>query len=401
MRFFSLSLSSLTLALVALVAMPLTVAEARSFSQCVASKWPAAQRIGVTRANFVRATQGLQPDTKTTRLVNKQAEFVKPIWEYLDSAVSATRVKNGRAMLRKYSKVLDEIERRFEVDREAVIAIWGMETSYGSFMGDHNAVQAAATLACKSNRRNKFWSDQFVAAIKIAQDGHVPLSAMRSSWGAAMGHTQFIPTSWQAYAADYDGDGKRDIWRSIPDALASTANYLKKHGWRYQQTWGYEVSLPRNFNHKLADDRTRSLSEWSRLGVKRTNDRPWPRPNDKAYLKYMAGATGPAFLILPNFNVIKRYNNADAYALGVGHLADRIIGGGGFAKAWPRDQRPLRRAEVREMQSLLTRRGFSTGGVDGKVGPNTRRAIRQFQSSRGLVADGFPSTKVLNQLKRL
>lgn len=400
MRLFSFRVAGAVLAGILTSAVGSGPAEAQGFSQCVASKWPAAQRIGVTRANFDSATRGLTPDSTTTRLVNRQAEFVKPIWEYLDSAVSASRVSTGREMLRKYGTVLNEIARRYEVDPEVVVAIWGMETSYGSYMGDHNAVQAAATLACNSNRRQKFWSDQFVAAIKIAQDGHVPLSEMRSSWGAAMGHTQFIPTSWQAYAADYDGDGKRDIWRSIPDALASTANYLKKHGWNYQQTWGYEVKVPQGFDHTLADEKTRSLSEWSRLGVTRVNGRSWPRPSDQAYLKYMAGATGPAFLILPNFKVIKRYNNADAYALAVGHLADRIIGGGDFVTAWPRDQRPLSRAEVREMQSLLTRRGFSTGGVDGQVGPMTRSAIRRFQSANGLVADGFASTAVLGSLQR-
>ena len=303
-------------------------ARADSFSDCVAGKWGAARKVGVTRDMFVRATRTLTPDAKTVELSNKQAEFVKPIWEYLDTAVSDKRVTEGRKQFSRYRDTLQVIAARYQVDPEIVIAIWGMETSYGSFLGGHNAVQAAATLACTGKKRTDFWTQQFVAAIKIAQDGHVPLENMDSSWGAAMGHTQFIPTSWQAYAADFDGDGKRDIWRSVPDALASTANYLAKSGWNYNETWGYEVSLPSNFDHNLADGRRkRTLAEWNRLGVRRASGGDWPRPGDTAYLLYPAGANGPAFLMLHNFDVIKRYNNADAYALAVGHLADRIIGG--------------------------------------------------------------------------
>ena len=376
-------------------------AYADAFSSCIASKWSYARAAGVTRANFDAATRGLRPDPDTVRLSNNQSEFVKPIWEYLDTAVSDKRVKEGRAAFARYRDTLNKIAATYRVDPEVVVAIWGMETSYGSYMGDHNAVRAAATLACNGSRRSDFWSKQFAAAIKIAQDGHVPLDQMNSSWGAAMGHTQFIPTSWQAYAADFDGDGKRDIWRSVPDAFASTANYLAKSGWQYQETWGYEVVVPRNFNHKAADGKQkRSLAEWSRLGITRPGGRDWPRPGDQAYLLYPAGANGPAFLMLKNFDVIKRYNNADAYALAVGHLADRIIGGGDFAQNWPKDERPLTRSQLKEVQSLLTRRGFSTGGVDGVMGPNTRDAIRAFQSSGGKVPDGYASTQLLQDLQR-
>ncbi len=282
--------------------------------------------------------------------------------------------REGRAAFARYRDVLGKIAARYKVDPEVIVAIWGMETSYGSYMGSHNAVRAAATLACNGRRRSDFWSKQFAAAMKIAQDGHVPLDEMKSSWGAAMGHTQFIPTSWQAYAADYDGDGKRDIWRSIPDAFASTANYLAKSGWSYQETWGYEVVVPRSFDHRAADGKKkRSLAEWGRLGITRAGGRDWPRPSDQAYLLYPAGANGPAFLMLHNFDVIKRYNNADAYALAVGHLADRIIGGGDFSQSWPTNERPLTRSQLKEVQSLLTRRGFSTGGVDGVRRPHDAR----------------------------
>lgn len=393
-------LAGVGVAIIATAAAP-RPAVADAFASCVAGKWPAARKAGVTRANFDAATRGLQPDPKTLELVNRQSEFVKPIWEYLDTAVSDSRVSTGREMLNKYRGTLNEIARRYSVDPEVVLAIWGMETSYGTYMGDHNAVRAAATLACNGRSRRDFWTQQFAAAIKIAQDGHVPLDQMNSSWGAAMGHTQFIPTSWQAYAADFDGDGKRDIWRSIPDAFASTANYLNKSGWNYQETWGYEVVIPGNFDHSLADNkRKRSLAEWSRLGVRRANGKDWPRPSDTAYLLYPGGANGPAFLMLANFDVIKRYNNADAYALAVGHLADRIIGGSDFEQSWPRHERPLTRSEVEELQSLLTRGGFPTGGIDGKVGPMTRDAIRAYQKKAGKVPDGFASSTLLADLRR-
>ncbi|RAI00983.1 lytic murein transglycosylase [Acuticoccus sediminis] len=392
------------LASAALVAVMLFIphhARADAFSSCVASKWPAARSAGVTRATFDAATRDLRPDPDTVRLSNHQSEFVKPIWEYLDTAVSEKRVREGRAAYAKYRDTLSAISARYKVDPEVIVAIWGMETSYGSHMGDHNAVRAAATLACNGSRRSSFWTDQFAAALKIAQDGHVPLDQMNSSWGAAMGHTQFIPTSWQAYAADFDGDGKRDIWRSIPDAFASTANYLAKSGWNYQETWGYEVVVPRNFDHRKADSKQkRTLAQWEALGIKRAGGASWPRPSDQAYLLYPAGANGPAFLMLHNFDVIKRYNNADAYALGVGHLADRIIGGGDFNQSWPKDEKPLTRAQVKEVQSLLTRRGFSTGGIDGSVGPMTRDAIRAYQSSGGKVPDGYASTQLLQDLQR-
>lgn len=376
-------------------------AHADAFTRCVQNVWPAARRAGVSRATFEDATEGLTPDPKTLELMKRQSEFVKPIWEYLDSAVSDTRVANGRRMLRKHRATLDRIAERFRVDPEVVVAIWGMETSYGNFMGDHNAIRALATLACNAARRREFWRGELVQSLRIVEGGHISARLMESSWAGAMGHTQFMPSSWKAYAADYDGDGRRDVWTDIPDALASTANYLHAHGWVYGKTWGYEVVLPKGFDHTLADGRTRrSLRAWAQKGIRRANGREFPRPDDQAYLLLPAGARGPAFLMLKNFDVIKRYNNADAYALGVGHLADRILGGGPIVQAWPKDERPLTRGQVREMQAMLSRRGFSTGGVDGKVGPKTRAAIRAFQEAAGEVPDGYASTALLNALKR-
>ncbi|QDG75676.1 lytic murein transglycosylase [Labrenzia sp. PHM005] len=372
----------------------------QGFSRFIRDFWPTAESAGISAQTYNAVFTEMKPDDDTLRLMNKQSEFVKPIWEYLDSAVSDTRVEKGREMLIQYEPVLRQIEARYGVDREAVLAIWGMETNYGGYMGRHNVIQALATLAYAAPRRKKFWRKELVTALGVVQAGHVRFEDMEGSWAGAMGHTQFMPSSWKAYAADYDGDGRRDIWTSVPDALASTASYLKKHGWQTGKTWGYEVKLPSGFNYHLADgDKTLTLGEWQRYGIRRSNGKSFPRPSDKGILVLPAGAAGPAFLMLRNFYVIKRYNNATAYALAVGHLADRIIGGGPLAGDWSRKHLPLTRTETSELQALLNRRGFSVGKADGKIGPATRRGIRAYQQSRGLVPDGYASVVLLAHLK--
>ncbi|WP_298984563.1 lytic murein transglycosylase [uncultured Roseibium sp.] len=370
------------------------------FDRFVRDFWPKAQAVGISANTYNAVFTGMEPDNDTLRLMSKQSEFVKPIWDYLDSAVSDTRVEKGRELLQEYGPVLRQIEARYGVDREAVLAIWGMETNYGGFMGRHNVVQALATLAYAAPRRKSFWQRELLTALAIVQAGHVQFKDMEGSWAGAMGHTQFMPSSWKAYAADYNGDGRRDIWTSIPDALASTANYLKKHGWQTGKTWGYEVRLPAGFDYNLADgEKTKTLGAWHNAGVQRINGKGFPRPSDKGILVLPAGASGPAFLMLRNFYVIKRYNNATAYALAVGHLADRIIGGGPLAGDWSREHMPLNRTETAELQKLLNRRGFSVGTADGKVGPATRRGIRAYQRSRGMIPDGYASVVLLARLK--
>jgi len=370
------------------------------FDKFVRGFWSTAQSAGISAQTYNAVFTGMKPDDDTLRLMSKQSEFVKPIWDYLDSAVSDDRVEKGRKLLQEYGPVLQQIEARYGVDREAVLAIWGMETNYGGYMGRHNVIQALATLAYAAPRRKSFWEKELVTALGIVQAGHVRFDDMEGSWAGAMGHTQFMPSSWKAYAADYNGDGRRDIWTSIPDALASTANYLKRHGWQTGKTWGYEVKLPAGFDYHLADgDKTLSLGEWSRYGIRRSNGKGFPRPSDNAILVLPAGASGPAFLMLKNFYVIKRYNNATAYALAVGHLADRLIGGGPLEGDWSREHLPLSRSETAEMQALLNRHGFSVGAADGKVGPATRRGIRAYQKSRGMVPDGYASVVLLARLK--
>ena len=396
----------LSLALSAAVSLAASVwagaaqADAR-FDAFIRNMWPEARAAGITPDTYNAVFTDMTPDPDTVRLMSAQSEFVKPVWDYLGSAVSESRIETGRRMLQEHGAVLREIEARYGVDRAAVLAVWGMETNYGGFMGKHNVIRALATLAYGAPRRQEFWKGELITALAIVQAGHVRNEQMIGSWAGAMGHTQFMPTSWKRYAADYNGDGKRDIWTSVPDALASTANYLREHGWQTGKTWGYEIRLPRGFDYSLADDSTtKTLAEWSRLGVARANGKGFPRPDDKAVLVLPAGAAGPGFLMLRNFFVIKRYNNATAYALAVGHLADRIRGGDALVGDWSRDHLPLNKEQTMQLQAALNRKGFSVGNPDGLAGPATRKAIRAFQKSRGLIPDGYASVTLLAQMQR-
>ncbi|WP_029076761.1 lytic murein transglycosylase [Kaistia adipata] len=370
----------------------------------VASFWPTAQKAGISRSVYNAALGNFTPDPDVLAKASAQAEFVKPLWEYLDGAVSAKRLENGREMLRQYDRQLRQIEQAFGVDRSVVVAIWGMESSYGQVLTNDkivkNTIRSLATLAYQGGRRAKYGREQLIAALKILQRGDVTPRGMVGSWAGAMGHTQFIPTTYQAYAVDFDGDGKRNIWTSEIDALASTANYLAKMGWRHGQTWGYEVELPAGFDWHHADSgKSLPLDQWRKMGVHRVANRSFPASNETARLYAPAGAGGPAFLLLHNFRVIKRYNNADAYALGVGHLADRLRGGNEFVSGWPRDVRPLAASERAELQSLLGRHGYYGGSVDGKIGAGTKKAIRSYQASAGMIPDGYASTGLLQRLR--
>ncbi|MFP9138794.1 lytic murein transglycosylase [Devosia sp. XGJD_8] len=362
--------------------------------------WPQAEARGVSRAAFESAFSGYNYIPKVMELTKKQPEFSQTVQQYIDKRVTAGQAQKGQAMRVEWNQTLTGSEQRWGVQPEIVLAIWGMETNFGGFMGGENTIHALATLT-EGGYRTDFFRDELLTALRIVSDGHVSPRNMVGSWAGAMGHTQFMPSSFMRYAVDYNGDGKKDIWNSVQDALGSTANYLNNFGWRPGETWGYEVKLPSGFDFAGARQLERApLSQWQAMGIQRVSGRPFPRPSDVGRLYMPAGAAGPTFLLLPNFDVIKRYNNSDSYALAVGHLADRIIGTGGFATPWPAGDYALTKAQRAELQTLLGRAGFDAGSPDGVVGPKTRAAVMAYQSRVGLPADGHISGRLLDRLKR-
>ena len=358
-----------------------------------------AQARGIRNNTLDAAFRDVQFDEDVIRRDRNQSEFSKPIWEYLGSAVSDRRVKNGKAALSKHSDTLDAIERRAGVEKEVVVAVWGLETGYGGYRGSNNIIQSMATLAYEG-RRGAFFEEQLIAALEILQNGDTSARNMTGSWAGAMGHTQFMPTSYLSNAVDFNGDGRRDIWSDDPtDALASTAAYLKNAGWKTGQPWGVEVRLPRGFDYTLADRTvTRSTGAWARMGVRDTTGQEVPN-HGRASILLPAGARGPALMIFDNFAALERYNSADAYVIGVGHLSDRVKGGPRIQGSWPTGDPAMSRSQREEMQLRLTLAGFDTQGVDGRVGPNTINAIRSYQRARGLVPDGYASVALLKTLQ--
>lgn len=375
-------------------------AAAADFPDCIAALWPQAERRGISLAAYQRFTAGLAPDLTIMDKLDAQPEFVKAPWDYLDLLVSDDRIARGRELLAQYAPTFAAVERAYGVDRAIVAAIWGVESNYGTRGGERSVLRSTATLACIGRRRD-FFRGEFLAALEILQRGDIPPDRLVGSWAGAFGPTQFMPTSFLRYAVDFDGDGRRDVVDSVADVIASTANNLKTDGWVRGQSWGYEVALPQSFNYLLADSsRQMTLRQWQSLGVRRADGKPLPRPADRASLLLPAGARGPAFLTLNNFRVIMKYNPAEAYALAIGHLADRLRGGAPFVHAWPRDERVLTLDERYELQQMLAQRGFRIGAPDGFIGPQTRFAIRDFQTSVGEIPDGFASSDVLDRLRQ-
>lgn len=369
-------------------------------AEFVRSLWPQAEARGVSRSSFEAAFAGYNYVPKVMELTRKQPEFTQTVKQYLDKRVTAAQANKGKAMWGEWAQTLAAAEQRWGVQPEVVLAIWGMETNFGGFMGGENTIHALATLT-EGGYRADFFRDELLTALRIVSDGHVSPANMVGSWAGAMGHTQFMPSSFMRYAVDFSGDGRKDIWNSVPDALGSTANYLKSFGWRPGETWGYEISLPTNFDFAAARGIERApLSQWQAMGVQRVSGRPFPRPTDSARLYMPAGASGPAFLLLPNFDVIKRYNNSNSYALAVGHLADRILGSGDFTTPWPAGDYALTKAQRAELQTLLNRAGYDVGSPDGVVGPKTLSAVIAYQARAGLPADGHVSGRLLERLKR-
>lgn len=374
-------------------------AAAADFPGCLSRMWPLAARLNISRASFEAHTRGLTPDLRIMDLMDSQPEFTKAIWDYLDILVTDARIEKGREMLNQHRAEFDAVERAYGVDRHVIAAIWGVETNYGAIGGNRPVLRSTATLACVGRRQNYF-RGEFLAALEILHRGDVRPERFNGSWAGAFGPTQFMPTSFKRYAVDFDRDGRRDVVDSIADVIASTANNLRRDGWTSGQSWGYEVVVPATLDLSREEGRRmRTLAEWEALGVTRPASKPFPRPSDKAYLLIPAGIQGPGFLMLPNFGAILRYNPAEAYALAIGHLSDRLRGGETFTQNWPRYERVLSRDERLELQQLLARHGFDVGEPDGRFGSRTRAAIRAFQIKSGRIPDGFASVSILEHLR--
>lgn len=399
-----LRMGAVLLAVAAFLGFAVASAEAnQDFVNWLNAFSPEAKRQGITASTWNAAFSGVtEPDALVLERAAYQPEFVQEIWEYLDTRVNPISVGKGMEKAGQMQSTLALLERHFGVERSVLLAIWSMETNYGSALEHserlHYVPQALATLGWGDEKRSRFARTQLIAALKILQTGDISRSNLMGSWAGAMGHTQFIPTSYLSYAVDVDGDGHRDIWHSVPDALGTAANLLLKNGWRSGSSWGYEVVLPPGAG-RYAEE-TKTLAEWQRLGIVRPNGRLLPRHNDKAILMVLAGENGPGFLMLKNFFVIKRYNNSDKYALAVGLLSDWLKGNGGLVQDWPRPLDSLSAEEKIELQQLLREKGYYSGEVDGQLGTASRTAIREFEKKAGLQVNGMPTRVVLEALRK-
>lgn len=363
--------------------------------------WPRMKAAGVSRALFDRAFAGItDPDPTVLKLADNQPEFKSTTSAYLQKAVTPIRIDTGRQKKADEEKLLAAIEAKYAVDRHILLGIWGMESNFGKDKGSMSVMRSLATLAY-SGRRKDYANEQLVAAFKILQRGLVKPETFTGSWAAAMGHTQFIPTSYLSFAVDWTGDGKKDIWNSREDALASTANYLAKAGWKADRPWGWEVTLPKGFNMGLIGrSHWKTVAEWEKLGVKRADGNKFGSSQAKAFVMVPQGLKGPRFLVTQNFLAIMKYNISHSYALAVGHLADRIRGNGPFQGAWPDIDFDLTFEQRVALQKKLTALGFETGGSDGRFGARTYEAIIAYQKQRGLPLDGIPSVKLLQYIQK-
>ncbi len=390
------------LAVVTLATMPTQGHASPGFRKWVKDFYSIARKNGITRRTYNKAFDGIRSvDPEIIQLTRFQPEFRQQMWMYFDSRVNEDSIERGREERKRWSKWLSRIEKSYGVDRDILLAIWSMESTYGEAMKKPKAmrsvIRSLATLAYKDRKRRKFARRQLIAAMKILQSGKIEPRHLRGSWAGAMGQTQFIPSSYRLYAQDIDRDGRADIWDSVPDALATAANLLRKNGWRTGQTWGYEVignARARKYNGK-----TKTIAQWRKLGIKRVKGKSFRHGKLRARMMFPAGKNGPAFLMLKNFFVIKKYNNATKYALAVGHLADQIAGYGEFEKTLPRPYRKLTKPERLEIQTHLARLGLYEGEIDGKIGSGTRAAIRKAQDRLGMNPDGYESPKLLSRLK--
>lgn len=370
------------------------------FTACMTSLRAVAEKQGITTATFDTYTNGLAADMSVLDLLDAQPEFTTPLWDYLAALVDDQRVADGQAMLATHAELLGRVSQAYGVDPATVVAVWGVESDYGRVFGKRPLLVSLSTLSC-FGRRQAFFRGEFLTTLKLLQAGDVRVDGLNGSWAGAFGHTQFMPSTYQRIAVDFDGDGRRNLIDSIPDALASTANYLVTSGWRTGEPWGYEVTLPSGFDLAQAGRTNRKpLTKWVTQGVTRIDGEPLPADDRNAAVLVPTGAAGPAFIVFKNYDAIYSYNAAESYALAIALLADRLRGGAGLVAAWPTDDPGIGRPQRRELQTLLLARGHAIGAVDGMIGTQTRRAIVIEQQRLGLQpADGRAGTKILAALK--
>jgi membrane-bound lytic murein transglycosylase B len=365
------------------------------FATYIQRLWPQAEKRGITRRTFDLAFAGVTPDPGVIALTQRQAEYGRPVGTYIAGAISPGRLSGGAAQMSRWADTLAAVEKQFGVDRAIVVAIWGMETSYGAVSGDKDIIRSLVTLAA-SGYREGFNREELLNALIILQEGHITRERITGSWAGAMGQPQFIPSSFMKWAVDFSGDGRRDIWTNVPDVLGSIANYFRQNGWTPGMPWGVEVAVPSNFDFGKSRD---TFAQWTALGFRRADGGALPA-DGSAYLLFPAGARGPGFLVTRNFEAIKRYNISDAYALAIAHLADRLRGGPPLTGKWPVDDVQMTRDERIRIQRALAARGYKVDNFVGQIDFEQRDGIRAEQAKAGLRPDGHPDAALLEWLAK-
>lgn len=368
-------------------------AQDQSFAAFTAELWTDAQAKAITRATFDTALKGVTPDQRVIAATKRQPEYGKPVGDYVNAIVSNRRIADAQLKAREWVKTFDAVEKRFEVERWVLLALWGMESDFGTEKDRWDVFRSLATLAYVKYR-DPYFRNELLVAMQIMQNSRLPREKMVSSWAGAMGQTQFMPSNFVDYAIDFSGDGRADIWSNVPDVLASTANYLRKWKWNPALPWGFEVTVPKSFDYMRS---RANFTEWEAIGVRRADGKQFPS-SGQGILFFPSGADGPGFIVTENFDVLKEYNNSDAYAIAVGHLADRIHGGGLIKAAWPKDDRQLSRDARIALQRKLSALGYKVNEFEGHIDFDLRDNIRAEQKKLGMVPDGTPTLLLLDRL---
>lgn len=355
--------------------------------------WTDAQAKGISRATFDAAMKGFMPDRRVIGATKRQPEYGKPVGDYVNAIVSKRRIADAQLKAHQWARTFDAVEQKFQVDRAVLLALWGMESDFGSEKDRWDVFRSLATLAYVKYR-DPYFRNELLVAMRIMQQHNIPREKMVSSWAGAMGQTQFMPSNFVDYAIDFSGDGRADIWSNVPDVLASTANYLRKWKWNSALPWGFEVMVPQDFDYMRS---RATFAEWNVLKVRRADGKPFP-VSGQGILFFPSGAGGPSFIVTENFDVLKEYNNSDAYALAVGHLADRIRGGDLIKTPWPKDDRQLSRDARVALQKTLAALGYKVNEFDGHIDFDLRDNIRAEQKKLGMVPDGHPTSALLEKL---